>query len=160
MCNIGNLFVLCDQGDNFRFSKNTAHAADFNIFFGLQGYRTKFVDTDFQGARHHFQKAAGSGGTFIIHDKIGNFSIVIQPDGFAILTADIEDRVNVREEKMRTFSVAADFGYIFVRKWNADTTITRGYNQGNIFPVKSGLFQNVCQCGICTLGRFGSGADN
>ena len=59
--------------------------------------------------------------------------------------------MNVREEKMRTFSVAADFGYIFVRKWNADTTITGGYNQGNIFPVKSGLFQNVCQCGICTL---------
>ena len=41
------------------------------VFFGLQGYRAKFVDTDFQGARHHFQKAAGSGGTFIIHDKIG-----------------------------------------------------------------------------------------
>lgn len=37
--------------------------------------------------------------------------------------------------------MAADFGYIFIRKWNADTTITGGYNQGNIFPVKSGLFR-------------------
>ena len=108
--------VLCNQGDDLRFRKDGAHTGNFDIFFPVFGYRSKFCGGDFQCARHHFQKAPGTGGTFIIHDKIGHIPIFIQADGFGVLSTDIQNRAYIRVQIMCALAMTADLGHIAVGK--------------------------------------------
>ena len=63
-------------------------------------------------------------------------------DGFAVLAANIQDRVNRGIKIMGSPAMAGDLCDIFIRKINADAAVPRGDHKIQIFLRKSSFFKN------------------
>ena len=82
------------------------------------GDRIQLIHAGAESARNHLQKTPGSGGTFIIHQKVGEITVVIQLNNLAVLAANVDDRAGFRSQKARPQPVAGDFRHLFIGKIN------------------------------------------
>jgi len=70
----------------------------------------ELLDSRPQGAGDHLEKAAGTGGAFVVHQKVGEVALAIELDHLAVLAADVDDGVYRWAEQAGTQPVAGDLG--------------------------------------------------
>ncbi len=97
------------QADRLRFCKHGAHAADV---MGLCPFQqlVELFDPRPQGAGDHLEKAAGTGGALVVHQKVGEVAVAIELDHLAVLAADVDDGVHRRTEQARPQPMTGDLG--------------------------------------------------
>ena len=87
------------------------------------GDAVELVDAGPQRTRDHLQKAPRARRAFIIHQKIGEITRVVQLDNLAVLAADIDDRPGLRGQQPRAEPVARDLGDLLIGKIHQLATV-------------------------------------
>ena len=113
------------------------------MFCRGQGNGSQLADVHFQRAGDHLKKTACTGSTFVIHHKVMNLTVFVQADGLAVLAADVEDCADPGIEIVCSFSVTADFSNIFIRKGNADTSVSGRHNSGQVFSFQLCFLKHI-----------------
>ena len=102
----GNAF---DQSRcHFLLGPDGADVADLSRMSALERQIAHLFQLQTDGIGDHLDKTTASCRALVVHDKIGDPSIVIDRDGFAVLAADVYDGSCLREEAADPSGVAAD----------------------------------------------------
>lgn len=91
--------------DNLTLRKYGTCGADLDSLFGEGIKMTKILDLYFENARHYVEESSGSCSAFVVHLEVGHCTVVNMKD-LNVLTADINDGVNVREQEVSSPCVA------------------------------------------------------
>ena len=125
---------LREKADDLALGKDGAHTVDGHRLRA----RDEFVDlcNVAADARHrHFQEAARTGRTFVVHQKIADLPRFIEQDDLAVLTADIDDRIAAGTKERRARAVAGDLGDDLVRLGQQLASVTGRDDKGSVLRL-------------------------
>ena len=91
--------------DNLALRKYGTCGADLDSLFGEGIKMTKILDLYFKNACHYVEESSGSCSARVVHLEVGHCTVVNMKD-LNVLTADINDSVNVREQEVSPPCVA------------------------------------------------------
>ena len=91
--------------DNLTLRKHGTCGADLHSLLGQGIKMSQILDLNLKNACHNIQKSSGSGSTLIVHLEIGHCTVINMKD-LNVLTADINDGMNVREQEVSSPCVA------------------------------------------------------
>ena len=124
--------ILCQQADDLALGENGAHAGDVNGGT-LGGEGIQLVAGALQNTAHHFDETTCACGTFVVHQEVGNIAFLIQKDGLAVLTADIDNTTDIAAQEMGALGVAGDLGDLLIGLGQQLAAITCGDDIADIF---------------------------
>ena len=91
--------------DNLTLRKHGTCGADLHSLLGQGIKMSQILDLNLKNACHNIQKSSGSGSALIVHLEIGHCTVINMKD-LNVLTADINDGMNVREQEVSSPCVA------------------------------------------------------
>ena len=125
--------VLRQQGNDFRFCKDGAGAADSSRMLRFEVPIPHFRHGDFQYLGHDVEETARTGSAFIVHGKLHDQSLTVELNRFDILAADIENRRRARAFKESAFSMAGNFTDFAFGTVDVEAAVAGGNDIGHIF---------------------------
>ena len=138
-------FTGADMAYDLRLRKNCAHSTD-SQWLSVSGHFIHFIQISSQTGSHDFNELAGTGGTFVIHQKICHLSIN-DFDHLGVLAAHINNGHIFLKNGPSTFAVAGDFRNNFVGIIYTDAAVAGGHAAHGV-GIAPGfqLFQNGIGC--------------
>ena len=100
-----------NQADDLTFRKHGTHAGNGHIVVPVQAKLAHLRQLHLQGAGHHLQKTAGTGGAFVVHRKGFNSAAFAQADHLGILPANVDHGAHGGVQMMSPAGMAGDLGH-------------------------------------------------
>ena len=91
--------------DNLALRKYGTCGADLHSLLGQGIKMSQFLDLNLENASHNVKESSGSCRTLVVHLEIGHCTVINMKD-LNVLTADINDGMNVREQEVSSPCVA------------------------------------------------------
>ena len=115
---VDDVALVCAHGelrDDLALGKHRAGRADTDLLGRLVAKVAEVFDLHLEHAGHNIEEAAGTGRALVVHDKVLHHA-VLDLDDLHVLTADIDDRADVRKKKGRAFGMAGKLAHLHIGK--------------------------------------------
>ena len=103
----------------------------------------EFTDITSQHSCHYFQETPCTRSTLLVHNKIDDFSILIQLYSFSILASDIDYRPYSCHEKTDSSGMTCYLGYLLIGILKIHPAISGRHCKKHIFFRYARLFQHI-----------------
>src|SRR5579872_4192468 len=127
--------------DDFGLCEYGAGGRDLDRVLSVEGQRPQFAQRNVERKRARPEEPSGAGGTLIVHAKVEDLPLGTNPDGFSVLTADVEHRPRLREQVLTAPRVAADLRHLRVAERDSVPAIAGADHEIDLLTFRAGVLQ-------------------